>query len=618
MIDCLYNRELNLGGKFMKKKLIATLAIFSLVVLGAGCTKTTEVTTNSNGEVASNTIEDDVLENAKANIILSDEITVDGSGIIVENNIITIKEGGTYAISGTLTDGQIVVDAGDEDNVEIVLNGANITNTTSSPIYVLNCKNAYIVLNAGTENTITDGSEYVYEDETVDEPNGAIFSKADLFIDGEGTLNVNSNYNDAIVSKDDLEIINGNINIVSVADGIRGKDSVTILAGNLTINASGDGIKSTNATEAKRGYVLIEGGTLNITAGEDGIQGETTTTITGGDINITTGGGSANSSTKSESWGNWAQGSTDTSEEASAKGVKAGVKIAIEGGNINIDSSDDAIHSNGEILISAGTLNLSSGDDGIHADTQIDINGGKIIITQSYEGIESEVININDGDISVVASDDGINVSGGSDSSAVNGRPGQNFESASGDGSLNINGGKVVVDASGDGLDANGSIYMAGGTVIANGPEDNGNGSLDYDGNFEISGGVLIAAGSSGMAQSTSTTSTQNTIGVFLTSTQSANTLVSIKDSNGNEIVTFAPSKTFQSVIISSPDIKEGETYTAYVGGSSKGTETNGLYEGGTYSGGTEVGSVTVSSTVSTIGSGGTQGGMMQPGGGRR
>lgn len=597
----------------MSKKLIAILSVISLCIGVTGCT-------NKQANTNETSISSESIENADATITLGGSISIEGNGAVAEGNKVIINSAGTYSISGTLSDGQIVVNAGDEDNVELILNGANISCSNSSAIYVKNSKNTYIILADGTENQVTDGEKYVFEDEATDEPNATIFSKSDLFINGTGALIVNANYNNGITSKDDLEIGDANISVTSVHDGITGKDSITIASGNITINSQGDGMKSNNSEYAERGYVLIQGGTINITSGEDGIQAETNATITGGDITIKSGGGSENSSKTSSSWGSWgnpkgfvAQTTVEESDTASAKGIKAVVGIKIGSGNINIDSSDDSIHSNGSVEINGGSINASSGDDGIHADSVIDINGGDINISKSYEGIEAETININDGNIKVVASDDGINAAGGNDGSSMNGRPGQNNFASSGNGTINLNGGKLIVDASGDGIDANGSIYMKDGTVIVNGPEDNGNGALDYDGKFEISGGLLIAAGSAGMAQSPSTTSTQNSVNIF--TSLSANTLVRIEDESGNEVITFAPSKNAQSVVISSSDIKTNGTYKVYTGGESTGTASDGLYSEGAYSGGTELESFTASSVVTTVGQ--STGGFGGPGGGR-
>lgn len=325
----------------MSKRIIAILSIASILLLGAGCTNTTNESTTKSGEA----IEVDT------NITLGDTISIDGNGATLDGNKVVINSPGTYGFTGTLKDGQMVVNAGKEDDVRIVLNGVDITYSNSALIYSMSSKNTYLVLQEGSENIVTDGASYLYEDETTDEPNATIFSKDDLFISGTGKLTVNSNFNNAITSKDDLKISEADINITSIADGLRGKDSVTISSGNININinASGDGIKSNNAKDTEKGYVLIEGGTINITSLEDGIQAETNATVTGGNITINSGGGSENSSKESESLGyfekvmdNKNNFITTTKEDTqSAKGIKGSNLVKIDGGNINIDSADD-------------------------------------------------------------------------------------------------------------------------------------------------------------------------------------------------------------------------------------------------------------------------------------
>lgn len=571
-------------------------------------------------------------------ITLGSTIAVEGNGATVENNKVKITAAGTYSIKGTIAEGQIIVDAGEDDKVYIILNGVNITCSNSAPIYIKNAKKAIISLAENTQNSVKDGETYVFEDAASDEPNAAIFSKSDLIIIGNGSLNVDANYNNGITSKDDLKIQSGNITVNAKADGLRGKDSVVITNGNITVTAGEDGIKSNNDEDDQKGYVLIEGGKITITAVEDGIQAETNVFVKAGDIAITTGGGSAKAAVKTETMGRpgMEQTTTTQTQEVSTKAVKAGVNIIIEGGTFNINSSDDAIHSNDNLVINNGTFSLASGDDAIHSEYTLTINGGTIDITKSYEGIESETITINDGNVKVVSSDDGINASSAEDSSgtttqstpseassqrdtssmgeAPNVTAGQSdmppmgekpnkaggFGEAVGNGVININGGYITVNAEGDGIDANGSIYMKGGTVIVNGPTNDGNGYLDYDATFEITGGTLIAAGSAGMAQAPSSTSTQNSIKINLTS-QTANTLVRVESESGEEILTFAPIKQYSSIIVSSAKLITGSTYKVYVGGSSTGTVVDGIYSGSTYSKGTEVGSVTISSTVSQI-----------------
>lgn len=526
--------------------------------------------------------------------------TVEGSGAEVKDNKIIITTAGTYVVSGKLDNGQIIVDSQDDGTVRIVLNGAEITCNDNAPIYGKSAGKAVVSLEKGTENVITDGVKYTLEDETTDEPNSAVYSKDDLTINGEGKLIVNGNYNNGITSKDDLKITGGTIVVKSTDDGIMGKDIVAIKGGNITVNAGGDGIKSTNDTDEGKGIVAIEGGSANapVKVQEEKMKGPW--------------GGADTAAQTTET--------TATEEESqSAKAIKSTTDVTISGGTFKIDSADDAIHSNNSITIDGGDITITSGDDGIHSDTALTINNGKINITKSYEGIESAVVTVGGGDIHVVASDDGMNAGGGNDGSSPN-----NFNN-SGNCSLNINGGNVVIDSIGDSLDANGSIYMKGGTVIVNGPTSDGNAALDYDETFEISGGFLVSAGSSGMAQGASDTSTQYSIIMNYPQVQSASTLVHLEDSEGKTITTFAPSKDYQSIVITSPEIKSGGTYKLYSGGTSTGVNKDGLYTDGEYKDGTEVVNFTTSSSVTWLNESGVteaqaghgMGGGMQGGGTR-
>lgn len=463
-------------------------------------------------------------------------IAYSGSGAEVNGSTITITKAGTYLITGTLKDGQIIVDSEDDENVRLVLNNASITSSSSSPILVKSAKNTIISLPSGTSSTLTDGTEN-------SDAKAALFSKDDLWINGKGTLTINGNYNDAISGNDDIKITEATLVINAADDGIVANDAILIDSADITVTSSGDGLKTTNGAEIKKGYIAVKDGTITVNSIADGIQAETLLYIEGGTFTIATAGSESNSS----------------------KALKAGSGIVVTGGSYDIDSNDDALHSNGMIRIDGGSFDINSGDDGIHADTSLTINDGTIEISNSYEGIESARIELNGGTIDIISSDDGINVAGGSDSSSMGGRPGQNSFTATTTKTLKINGGKITVNASGDGIDVNGSAYMTGGTVEVNGPTSDGNGALDYDGVFEISGGTLLTAGSSGMAQATTTGSTQYTI-ANTTGSQAAGTTVKLVSSSGSTIASFTPSKKFAHVVISTPDIKNGETYTLYAG----------------------------------------------------
>ena len=559
--------------------------------------------------------------------LTGDTITVEGSGATADGATVTITSAGTYNISGVLNDGQIIVDTADQETVKITLNGVQITSSTSAPIYVANAEKTVITLAAGTQNYVTDGDAYVFADAQTDEPNAAIFSHDDLTIKGDGALTVNGNYNHGIFSKDDLKITGGNITVNAANDGLKGRDSIAIKDGVITINAGGDGMQSNNDKDTEKGYIAIEGGRIDITAGEDGIQAKTNLLVNAGEITITTGGGSANTNVSSEGnpnggmWGGrgMRQGNPNKPTD-SAKGLKAGVDVTITGGVIAIDAADDAIHSNSSITINGGELLLASGDDAIHADETLTINGGNLNITRSYEGLESAIITINDGTIHIVSSDDGINAASGG-GAATNAPPGRGAFGMSGNNHLYINGGYIAIDAGGDGIDANGSIDMTGGVVLINGPIVNQEGGIDYDQTFNITGGFLVAVGSAGMAQAPSASSTQYSVMQNFASPLAAGTLLHIVAANGEEVLTFAPTKAYQSVMFSSPALQNGETYTVYAGGTSSGTATDGLYAGGTYTPGSQVASFTISSIVTGGGAGGGfggPGGGQPPGGGNR
>ena len=465
------------------------------------------------------------------------------------------------------------------------MNGVNLYCSNGPPIYIIDAKKTIIVLQAGTQNYITDGASYVLEAGT-DEPNAAIFSKKDLTIYGTGSLTVDANYNDAIASKDGLIVKSGSITVTSVDDGIRGKDYLIVKAGNLNVNVGGDGLKSDD-DNATMGYVTVEGGVLNIVAGYDAISASTDLLISNGDFTLTSGGGSNNIVYATDS----------------AKGLRGTVCVVIDNGNFNINSADDTIHSNGNITINGGSFTLSSGDDGCHADTYLLINGGDITITKSYEGIEASVITINNGNIRITSSDDGVNIAGGTD-----GGPADPFAPPDEGQWLHINGGYIVVDADGDGIDTNGYMDMSGGVVIVTGPVDNMNAALDYgSGSFKITGGTLIAVGSSGMAQGPSSISTQYSVLVNLNSQQTPR-LISLQKASGEVVFTFSATKRFQSIVYSSPQLATG-SYNLYLGGSSTGSVTDGLYSGGTYSGGTLSNTFTISSITTTVGGGGGGGG---------
>ncbi len=529
-------------------------------------------------------------------IVLGKAITINSPGATASGNTVNITAGGTYRISGSLTDGQINVNT--KDKVTLELAGMSVTNSAGPALYVVDAKKITLKLLPGTTNYLADSAQEQADD-------AAVVSNDTLVIEGDGALVITGNNGEGIASDDDIIIKGGSITITAVDDGLDVHDNITIGGGHISISAGGDGMKAGQDANPEVGSIAVEGGTIEITAGRDGIQAATTVVVSAGDLTISTGGGSA-SVTRSTAGdagrmrpGDWGQQISDT---PSAKGIKAVVDLTIAGGAITIDAADDALHSNDSLTVNGGDLVLASGDDAIHADASVTINGGDICITTSYEGIESAIITINDGNIRLVSSDDGINAVSDNAAAGMGGPWGRNPFNESGNNNLYINGGYIVIDANGDGLDINGSIEMTGGQVIINGPTRNDNGALDYLGTFKVTGGLLVAAGSAGMAQAPSTSSTQYSVMVNLAAAQSAGTVFHIAAQDG-EVLTFVPTKAYQSVVFSSPELKRGTTYIIYTGGKATGTATDGLYTGGAYTPGTQLTSLTISSAVTVIGS---------------
>lgn len=429
------------------------------------------------------------------------KINLSGSGVTVENGNITITSAGSYIISGTLTDGSIKVNCSEKGTVRLILNGASISSSSTAPVVVEEAKKVLVTLADGTTNTITDKTRQSVDDEDF---SSAVYSKADLVFNGNGTLNVNAGYRNGIKSTDDLKVVSGTFNITSNEDGIIGKDLLGIKDGKFTIKSGSDGMKSTYDTDTSKGNIVITGGEFDITA------------------------------------------------------------------------SNDGIHCNEDILISGGNLTISSGDDGVHADDNLQVDGGTIDIKKCCEGLEGVHITLNDGDISIVASDDGINAADGSSSSGMGMGGFGGGQASSSDSSvlLTINGGNIFVNAGGDGLDSNGNIVMNGGNVTVIGPTSDGDTALDFDGAFTINGGVLMAFGSSGMLETP--TSAQNGCCIVTTlGTVSANSAFSLMDSSGNVIMSYTPTKNYASAIVYSSDIKNGSTYTVTAGSTTQSITVN-------------------------------------------
>ncbi|MBR2543213.1 carbohydrate-binding domain-containing protein [Candidatus Saccharibacteria bacterium] len=423
---------------------------------------------------------------------------------------LTITQAGIYYITGSLSDGSIIVNVTKEQAVKLILDDVTIKNPAGPAISCLEGDD--LVIELVGNNTLEDGATYS-ADLDVD-IKGAIYSKADLTFEGNGVLNLTARHEDGIVGKDDLKIKSGTYNITAADDAIRGKDSVYILDGNFNLTSQADGIKSTEELAMRKGFVLIKNGNFVIDAG--------------------------------------------------AKGIKAPKHVLIQNGNFTLKTFDDALHSNDCLGITGGDINITAGDDAIHADYELIVDGGRINIERGYEGIEAQVVTINDGDITLYTADDGINAGSGADASALN-RPGANNFKDDEDSVININGGVIRINATGDGIDSNGYLYFNGGTTIIDGPTKDTNGALDAGLGIIMNGGEVIAVGASGMAVPLGQNSRIYNVSVFFPESFPADTEIEIRDADGNLVLSHTSAKKFSHLSAGSSKFIPTKEYTIYI-----------------------------------------------------
>lgn len=510
--------------------------------------------------------------------------TVSGSGAKADGSTITITEKGVYVVSGTLEDGQIIVDASDSDKVQIVLDGVNINCETNAAIYVREADKVFITLAENSSNTLGGGNEYTQiDDNTVD---GVIFSKSDLVCNGTGSLTIEADYKHGIVSKDDLVITGGTYKITAADNGITAKDQLKILDGSFDIDAANSAVKAKNTDDTELGNIYIAGGVFTVKAEQDGFHATGSIVVDDGTITVNSGDDGFHAELDTV-----IRGGTILVEKSN-EGLE-GKRVVVNGGDITINASDDGINA------------ANSGDDGVNA-----INPGANAVGSGDDDSNAASSN-NDSSAAVNSGDDG-SISGEADGKepqqmppdTENGsdmQPSQDFdpENAPSDGNapqnfdpgnapsdgdapqkmqggpggggnselyIKITGGTLTVSADGDGLDSNGGLLVTGGTTIVYGPTSDGDSALDYDGSAIATGGTLAAIGSAGMTESFSEDSTQPVITYYCTETQSAATTITLTDSDGSALFTIAPEKAYASIVFTCSEMKLDATYTLTAG----------------------------------------------------
>ena len=462
----------------------------------------------------------------------------DSSAVSEDNSVITIASAGVYVISGTYN-GQILVSADKSDYVHLILNGLSITNENGPAIYIQKCDKATITLADDTENYITDGTNYTFEDGE-DEPDAALFSKADMSMNGNGTLTVDGKYADAIKCKKDLKIISGNYKITAVSEGIKGRNSVTIKDGQFDITSGDTAIKSTRDDDPEKGFVIVDGGDFTINAQNDGIHAETHLTINGGNIDI----------------------------QNASEGLE-GQMVDIVDGVINIVATDDGI--NASRIGSSSNKEKGGMNDGERPEMpQGGMNDGErpeMPQGGMNDGERPEMPQggMNDGERPEMPQG-GMN--DGERPEMPQGGMGDSGQETDGQVYIKISGGTTTVSGDADCIDSNGDIELSGGTIFSSSPKFGITGTeavLDADGTIELKRGVTFIA--TGISSEVSLDCEQNVICFYTESQQNASTIITLKDSDGNEITSYKATSGFSTVAITSPEITIGETYIVDIGG---------------------------------------------------
>lgn len=558
-------------------------------------------------------------ESGAVYVTLSDDgITGETDGVAINGQMVTITAEGTYIFSGTLSEGQIVVDA-DNAKVQIVFDNVDITCASSAAVYVKSAEKVFVTLAEGSQNTLRNTDEYVaIDDNNID---AVIFSKSDLTLNGTGSLTIVSAEGHGIVSKDDLKITGGTYDITAAGHALSGKDSVRIADGTFILTAEKDGIHAENADDEEKGYIYIADGDFTITSDGDGMDASNIVQIEDGTFDITAGGGAANSLKTHESdvpggpgggmpqngerpdgesmpqmgekpdgenmteMGKRPDGTTppekpsqtdqsDTADETAAPDnatdhQSSSAETTEDTTTDESGTSTKGIKAGGGMYLNGGTYQIDSADDSIHSNANITIADGTYTLATGDDGVHADdALIVNGGTITVTESYEGL------EGLTVTINDGTIDITASDDGintageKMELNGGYIHILAVGDGVDSNGDLTINGGEIYIDGPSDNGNNAIDYGDRSSayVNGGTLVAIGSSGMAEVMSDSSKQKVLMIKLGEQMEAGNVV-LTDSEGNVIVSYTALKTYDCVIISTAEVESGATYTLTTSG---------------------------------------------------
>ena len=525
-------------------------------------------------------------------------------GVTVEDGTLTITKAGTYKLSGEYQ-GQIKVETADSDAVRLVLDNANITNSSGAALNVVNADEVILYSASGTTNTISDGADYTATGE--DDPDAVVYSKADMTIAGEGTLKVNGNHEDGIHTSDGLVIASGTLEVNAANTGIKGKDYVDILGGTINVTAQQDGIKSTNDTDEGKGWTRLSNGTVTVNAGDDGFKASRVVEISGGSLTV----------------------------EQSDEGIEAQY-INVSGGDVNVTSADDGMNASLKTSDSESTDSSANTSDTANQQQnnqqQGSLPGGQQSGTsnQQQQGMgqppamsgtsqdgtsqngasgtaqqQNNTQNQGNQNMGQPPAMPGGNAQDGTSQNGTTGtgqqgmgQPPQGGMPGGGggtfeviDAAINVSGGHVTVNAEGDGIDSNGVTTLSGGTLIVNGPSQGGNAALDTNGDLLLNGATVLSGSTADMFEAPSTNSTSGYLKLTNSSGFEQGSTVQVADSSGKVVANYKVTKSnVQLVLVSSSSIVKGQSYTVYTTTSAVDSNAASLA-----SGATELGSFTAS-----------------------
>lgn len=526
----------------------------------------------------------------EANLILAknNKIKSDSSEVYVDDNSVYISVGGYYRLNGNFEN--IVVESSDSRPVVLILDNAYIESSQKPPIYVYRATKCIVSTVENTDNYIVDKRKKYSETDK----ESAIYSIPNLTFNGEGNLYIEGNYQGGVYSKRNVKLVSGKLDVTAVNEGIKA-ENIFSRGGEISINSEGDSIKAKKKNN--KGIVAFNGGNFKIKSENDAVNSNGEIFEKNTTLNIATGKGAENSKKlatrdlETETMPPELRQETQETEQAvelpSMKGLKADKGIYIDSGDVTFDTDDDAIHSDEEIILNNGKFQIASGDDAVHSDGNVTVNNGNISITHCYEGLEGKYIEINDGDINIIALDDGINAVG--DGTSIMEPPPDNKNPSDAPSVtennpdnrmllqmqvednentvmlFRMNGGKVYIEAGGDGIDINGSCEMNGGDVTSYAKKDGPDLAWDYDGICRMNGGTFKGAGNAGMMEMPADKSKKYCLMAYMPTTYRNGGNIKIIDSDGNEVENFSTDGSFCWVGWYGDNVKPQETYTMSV-----------------------------------------------------